>query len=153
MKTTKLILLVSVCVSLNACKTDLEDIITADDITALKAMETSYFASANYNDSLVSYIVRTAINNDETCFYYDSRFHHYDSMFNANHMIYSHKNRGDDHDGDSWTMGSGYMNGNGGMIGNGAQMMNRYNSGFCTLDNPNLMDSLMQAHSHYHPGN
>lgn len=138
--------------SLNACNSNLDDIMSADDIAALQGMETSYIAAVEANSSLASYIESTGITNDQTCFSLDSTYHQNDSIFEANHMMYSHNNSGDDHDTNNWSMGSGWMSGSGhmghsGVIGHG------YNSSFCTSDNLDLMDSLMIAHEDYHPEN
>jgi hypothetical protein len=158
MKTIKSILLAGIFVSLFACSTNVEDIMTADDVAALQAMATAYTNAAEYNDSLASYINNTGITNDETNFYYDDMYHQYDSMFATNHAMYSHNNNGDDHDGSSWMMGSGWMSGNGnmgnsGMMGNGGMMNSEFNASFCVSNNLDLMDSLMNAHEDYHPGN
>ena len=160
MKILKTVLIVSVIFSLAACDANLDNVMTTDDVAALQAMETSYYTAVEYNDSLANYIETTGIRNDETCFSLDSMYHQNDSIFNANHMMYSHNNSGDDHDSNSWMMGSGWMSGsagqmgNGGMMGsNGSQMGNGFNSSFCTANNLDLMDSLMDVHEDYHPGN
>ena len=154
MKTIKIIGLLTVVFSFYACTTNLEDVMSATDIAALQAMEAAYTTAGVYNDSLATYIETTGITNDEACFYFDDMYHQYDSMFAANHNMYSHNNSGDDHSGDSWMMGSGWMNGtNGGHMGNNGHMGNGFNANFCTSENLDLMDSLMNAHENYHPGN
>ena len=145
--------MISVFFSLNACNTNLEDIMSADDIAALQAMDAAYLSAVENNNSLASYIETTGITNDQTCFYFDEMYHHYDSIFEANHMMYSHNNSGDDHGSNDWAMGSGWMSGSGGMMGNGGMMGSEFNSGFCTSNNLDLMDSLMLAHEDYHPTN
>lgn len=160
MKTLKIFIMISVFFTLYACNTNLDDIMSADDVAALQAMETAYVSAAEYNAELAAYVESTGNTNDSTCFSLDSMYHQNDSIFNANHMMYSHNNSGDDHDSNSWMMGSGWMSGsagqmgNGGMMGgNGNQMGNGFNSSFCTANNLDLMDSLMDVHKDYHPGN
>jgi len=158
MNTIKIFIMIIALFSLNACNTNLDDIMSADDIAALQAMETSFVAATEANNSLANYIALTGITNDQTCIDFDNTYHEYDSMFEANHMMYSHNNSGDDHDGDSWMMGSGWMSGNGnmgngGMMGNGSNHNNDFNASFCTGNNLDLMDSLMDVHEQYHPGN
>ncbi len=143
----------SATLSFYACNNNLEDVMSAEDIVALQAMETAYYAAVTYNDSLATYIETTGITHDETSFYFDSMYHQYDSMFAANHELYSHMNSGDDHDGDSWMMGSGWMNGSNGHMNSGGHTGNGFNASFCTSENLDLMDSLMLAHENYHPGN
>ena len=136
--------------SLNACSSNLDDIMSADDITALQAMETSYIAAAEANSSLANYIESTGIADDQTCDYFDHEFHESDSIFEANHLRYSHNN-GDNHNSGSWSMGSGWMNGSGG--NNSGMMGNMFNTNICDSSNLNLMDSLMLVHDNDHPGN
>lgn len=151
MKSIQLISIIGVLLTLNSCQTNLDNIMSANDIGALQSMESSYFAAAEYNDSLASYIDNTGVNNSAICFYYDDMYHQNDSIFGANHMIYSHNNNGDDHQMSEWIMGSGCMNGN--MIGNMGITSNSFNSSFCNINNLELMDSLMNTHDNYHPGN
>lgn len=154
MNTIKIFILITALFSLNACNSNLDDIMSADDIVALQAMETSYIAAVEANSSLANYIGSTGITNDQTCIDFDNTFHENDSIFEANHTMYSHNNRGDNHSSESWSMGSGWMSGSGGMMSNNGGMMgNWFDSSFCTTNNLNLMDSLMIAHEDYHPGN
>lgn len=160
MKTIKIFIITTALFSLNACNSNLDDIMTADDIGALQAMETSYVAAVESNSALANYIDSTGITNDQTCFDFDQAYHENDSIFETNHMMYSHNNSGDDHDSNSWMMGSGWMSGNGGMMGNNGGMMGNgsnhndgFNSSFCIGNNLDLMDSLMNVHEDYHPGN
>jgi hypothetical protein len=152
MKTIRIISILSIFFSLLACNTNLEDIMSSDDIAALQAMDAAYAEAIIYNDSLATYIQNTGITNDETCFYFDEIYHQNDSIFAANHMMYSHNNVGDDHDSNDWMMGSGWMSS--GMMGtSGGMMGSGFNSSFCTSNNLDLMDSLMVAHEDYHPTN
>ena len=160
MKTINAPLILMLTASLVACDTNMENIISAEDLAAIRAMETAYTMADIYNDSLVAYIDDTGIENDATCFYYDSAFHHYDSLFEHNHKKYSHMNSGDDHGSGDWGMGSGWMHGNSGMHGNGGMHGGNnssghhgFNSNNCTGDNLALMDSLMANHEPYHVGN
>ena len=147
--------------SLNACNTNMDDIMSADDVAALQAMETYYIGAVEANSSLANYIELTGITNDQTCFDFDRTFHENDSNFETNHMMYSHNNGGDTHASGNWSMGSGWMSGgSGGMMGNGSNsnggMMgngNGFNSNICASNNLDLMDSLMNVHDNYHPGN
>ena len=125
---------------------------SVNDIAALGAMETSYNAAVEANTSLANYIESCGITNDQTCFAFDQVYHEHDSIFGANHMLYSHNN-GDDHHGNDWVMGSGWMNGHGGMHNNGGMMANGFNGNICDSNNLDLMDSLMNVHDDYHPGN
>ena len=126
---------------------------SANDIAALVAMETSYNAAVEANTSLANYIESSGITNDQTCFTFDQAYHENDSIFGANHNMYSHSNSGDNHDSNSWMMGSGWMNGSGGMSHNGGMMGNGFNANICDSNNLDLMDSLMNVHDDYHPGN
>jgi hypothetical protein len=160
MTTIKISIIAIALFSLNACNTNLDDVMLADDITALQAMQTSYIAAVESNSSLANYIESTGITNDQTCFSLDSTYHQNDSIFEANHMMYSHNSSGDDHDSNSWMMGSGWMSGNSGQMGSGgmmggsgSQMGYGFNANFCTANNLDLMDSLMNVHDDYHPGN
>lgn len=152
MKTIKIFFALTIIVSATACETNMDEI-SASDLATLDAMETAYAAALEANNSLTTYVNNTGITNDETCFDFDRSFHHNDSIFEANHNMYSHGNQGDDHQTGSWNMGSGYQNGAGGMMGSGNIMGNNYNSNFCDSNNLNLMDSLMEAHEGYHPVN
>lgn len=156
MKTIKLMLMAGVAFTFYSCDTNMNEVISADDLSALQAMETSYLAAVEYNDSLANYIDRTGITDDETCFAFDNIYHQNDSIFEANHMMYSHSNNGDSHGQGDWSMGSGWMSGgtnhgNGGMMGSNGMM--GFESSFCATNNLDLMDSLMVAHEEYHPGN
>lgn len=159
MKILKTLTIIATLSFFYTCSNSLDNIMTEDDIIALQAMETAYLAAIENNNSLAQYIETTGITGDETCFSFDHLYHYNDSIFGANHMMYSHNNKGDDHDGDSWMMGSGWMNddgvmGSGGMMGNNGSMNgNRYNADFCTSNNINLMNSLMRSHEDIHPGN
>ena len=153
MKSIQLITLIGVLLTLNSCQTNLDDIMSANDIAALGAMETSYIAAVDANTALANYIESSGITNDQTCFAFDHAYHENDSIFGANHNMYSHRNSGDNHDSNSWIMGSGWMNGNGGMNNSGGMMGNGFNANTCDSYNLNLMDSLMNVHDDYHPGN
>jgi hypothetical protein len=159
MTTLKISIMTIALFFLNACNTNLDDIMPVDDVTALQAMETSYIGAVEANSALANYIEGTGITNNQTCFDFDRTFHENDSIFAFNHMMYSHNNGGDTHNSGSWSMGSGWMSGsNGGMMGNGSNssggmMGNGFNSGICAANNLDLMDSLMNVHEHYHPGN
>jgi hypothetical protein len=157
MKTIKLMLMAGVAFTLYSCDANVNEVISADDLSALQVMETSYLAAAEANTSLANYTTTTGITNDETCIAFDNDYHKNDSTFEANHMMYSHSNNNDNHDKGDWSMGSGWMNGgtnhgNGGMMGGNNGMMG-FESGFCSTNNLDLMDSLMTAHEDYHPGN
>ena len=153
MKSIQLISIIGVLLTLNSCQTNLGNLMSANDIAALGAMETSYNAAVEANTSLANYIESTGITNDQTCFAFDHAYHENDSIFGANHNMYSHRNSGDNHDSNSWMMGSGWMNGAGGMMGNSGGMMgNRFNANNCDSNNLDLMDSLMNVHDNYHPG-
>ena len=153
MNAIKILIMTIALFSLNACNTNLDDIMSADDITALQAMETSYIAAAKANSSLANYVESTGIANDQTCDYFDKDFHENDSIFDANHLKYSHNN-GDNHSNGSWSMGSGWKNDSGGINGNNSGMMgNMFNTNICDSNNLDLMDSLMIVHDNYHPGN
>jgi hypothetical protein len=159
MNTIKISIMTIALFSLNACNTNMDDIMSADDIAALQAMETSYIGAVEANSSLANYIELTGITNDQTCFDFDIIFHENDAIFAANHMMYSHNNAGDTHSSGNWSMGSGWMSGgSGGMMGNGpyssgGMMGNGFNSSICASNNLDLMDSLMIVHDNYHPGN
>ena len=154
MNTLKIFIMITALISFNACNSNLDDIMSASDIAALEAMETSYIAAVESNNSLANYIESTGITNDQTCFAFDQAYHENDSIFEANHMMYSHRNRRDNHSSESWTMGSGWMSGSGGTIGNNGGMMgNGFNPSICDPNNLDLMDSLMTVHEDYHPGN
>ena len=153
MKSIQLITLIGVLLTLNSCQTNLDDIMSANDIAALGAMETSYIAAVDANTALANYIESSGITNDQTCFAFDHAYHENDSIFGANHNMYSHRNSGDNHDSNSWIMGSGWMNGSGGMNNSGGMMGNGFNANTCDSYNLNLMDSLMNVHDDYHPGN
>jgi hypothetical protein len=152
MKTLKVILVLMLSTSFIACDTNLNDILSAEDLAALNAMETAFNGAEMYNDSLKSYVDNTGITNDATCEYYDSMYHKYDSLFEVNHKMYSHQNNGDDHGSNDWGMGSGWMNGMGNMNG-GSHGSNShgFNTSNCTADNLELMDELMESHDPYHP--
>ena len=153
-KTYLVAILIGTLFTLNACDTNLDNIMSAEDFVALQAMESSYIAAVESNSSLANYIGSSGITNDQTCFNFDKAFHKNDSIFEDNHMRYSHKNQGDNHTSENWSMGNGWMSGNGGMMGNNGSMMgNGFNSNFCDSKNLDLMDSLMIAHDDYHPGN
>jgi hypothetical protein len=160
MNTIKIFIMTIALFSLNACNTNLDDVMLADDITALQAMQTSYIAAVESNSSLANYIDLSGITNDQTCFDFDRIFHENDAIFAANHMMYSHNNAGDTHSSGNWSMGSGWMSGwmSGGMMGNGSNagggmMGNGFDSSICASNNLDLMDSLMIVHENYHPGN
>lgn len=149
--------MIAILFTLHSCETNLGGIMSSDDIEALQAMETSYAAAAESNSSLADYIETTGITNDQICLSFDKVFHDNDSIFEANHMKYSHNNSGDNHSSGSWSMGSGWMSGNGNQTGSGSMMgkggMMGFNSNFCTSGNLNLMDSLMNTHEAFHPEN
>jgi hypothetical protein len=161
MKTIKLMLMAGIAFTFYSCDTNMNEVISADDLSALQAMETSYLAAAEANTALADYTTTTGITNDETSMGFDNDYHQNDSIFEANHMMYSHSNNGDSHDQGDWTMGSGWMSGgtnhgngghgNGGMTGSNNMM--GFESSFCATNNLDLMDSLMVAHEEYHPGN
>lgn len=146
---------VGLTVSLFSCTNNMGDIMSSADIEALQAMNTSYDSSIEANNALADYINTTGITEDETCFYYDSIFHHENDEFELYHMMYSHSNEGDDHGTNDWMMGSGWMNGNmmGGNMNAGNTMDSHFNINNCTANNLNLMDSLLDVHDMYHPGN
>jgi hypothetical protein len=159
MNAIKILIMTIALFSLNACNTNLDDLMSASDIVALQAMETSYIGAIEANSALANYIEVTGITNDQTCFDFDRIFHENDSIFDTNHMMYSHNNRGDTHSSGNWSMGSGWMSGgSGGMMGNGpnssgGMMGNMFNTNICDSNNLDLMDSLMIVHDNYHPGN
>lgn len=154
MKRMQLLPLAIALIALTACNTNLENIMSADDVASLKAMEAAYLSAVESNNSLANYVESTGITKDQTCFDFDKVYHHYDSIFETNHMMYSHNNNGDDHSIGSWSMGSGWMGGTGGMKGHHGNMTsNSFTSSFCTSYNLDLMDSLMLAHENYHPLN
>ena len=154
MKTINNFLIAGFIAAAFTCTTNMDDVLSSTDIGALQAMESSYSGAIDANNSLATYVETTGINNDQTCFDLDFTFHQNDSTFEANHMIYSHNNSGDDHNIDSWVMGMGMYN-SGSMVGNGSMMandgMNGYNAQNCSQSNLELMDSLMLAHEQYHP--
>ncbi|MCF6361265.1 MAG: hypothetical protein L3J29_10955 [Cyclobacteriaceae bacterium] len=133
-----------------ACNTSMDDMLSSTDIAALQAMEASYAGAVEANNTLATYVETTGITNDQTCFGYDSSFHQNDSTFEAGHMMYSHNNSGDDHNSNSWSMGSGMNGSSGGMMG-GNHSGGGFNSQNCSQSNLELMDSLMLAHEQYHP--
>ena len=149
MNTLKIFLIITALISFNACNTNLDDIMSDEDIAALEAMEISYNAAVEANTSLANYVESTGITNDETCLAFDRVYHENDSIFEASHNMYSHNNKGDNHDSNSWMMGSGWMNNTGNMMGNGGN--NEFTQGFCYSNNLDLMDSLMVTHENYHP--
>lgn len=138
-------------VLLSACDTNMDSVISVEDLNALAAMETAYNGAVSSNNSLTDYVNETGIKNDATCLYYDSVYHHYDSLFDANHEMYSHHNAGDDHSANDWHMGSGWTGGMmGGHTGGSGHMHSGFNASACTADNLEMMDSLMTAHDPYH---
>jgi len=154
MKRMQLLPLAIALIALSACNANLENIMSADDVAALEAMEAAYLSAVESNNSLASYVETTGITNDQTCLHFDDVYHHNDSIFEANHLMYSHNNNGDDHNSGDWSMGSGWMSGSGGMMGHhGGMTGNSFNSSFCTSNEIYLMDSLMLAHENYHPLN
>lgn len=154
MNTLRISIMTIALFSINACNTNMDDIMSAVDVAALQAMETSYIAGVESNSALANYIESTGITNDQTCFDFDKAYHENDSIFEANHMMYSHNNSEDNHSSGSWSMGTGWMSGSGGMMGNNSGMMgNAFNSSFCDSNNLDMMDSLMNVHDNYHPGN
>ncbi len=155
MKTINLFFAMALLVGITACKNTMNNVLSETDKLALQAMETSYAAAVEANNNLAVYVDTSGITNDEICFSYDADFHQNDSIFESNHMMYSHSNSGDDHSSSSWSMGSGMNNDedhdkHGNMMGNGT-MMNF--SDYCSQQNLELMDSLLQAHEQYHPIN
>ena len=154
MKTIKAVLIFMVTASFVACDTNMDNILSAEDLAAIRAMESAYSYADIYNDSLVTYMNNTGIDNDVTCQYFDSAYHHYDSLFEYNHERYSHRNSGDDHGSGNWGMGRGWMNGAGGMHrGNYGSGHRGFNTRNCTEDNLALMEALMADHEPYHFGN
>lgn len=154
MKTIHTILVLLVAATFVACETDTNNVLTSEDLEALQAMETAYVNADLYNDSLIFYVNRTGITNDANCQFYDSGYHHHDSLFEVSHKRYSHKNSGDDHGPNEWHMGSGWMNGMGPMHGgNHGSGYHGFNQGNCNSGNLALMDSLMTLHEPYHTGN
>ncbi len=159
MKTINNFLIAGFLISAIACTNNMNNILSSTDIAALQAMEASYIGAIDANNELATYIETTGITNDETCFSYDSIFHQNDSTFEANHTMYSHSNRDDDHNSSSWSMmggmnsTAGSTNGPGNMMGSGSMMGSGFNSQICSQSNLELMDSLMVAHEQYHPGN
>ena len=159
MNIIKILIITIALFTLNACNTNMDDIMSADDVAALKAMEISYTGAVEANSSLANYIELTGITNNQACFDFDRTFHENDSIFGNSHMMYSHNNGADTHSSDNWSMGSGWMSGgSGGMMGNGSNsnrgmIGNGFNSSICAANNLNLMDSLMIVHANYHPEN
>lgn len=138
-------------VLLGACTNHMNEVMSADDIAALQAMEQAYYAAGAYNDSLAAYVDTTGITDDEMCYYFDDMYHYHDSLFAIHHDMYSHSYSGDDHGKSSWQMGSGWAGGGHGQMGHMNGVV--FNSSYCTDANLDLMDSLMVAHEGYHPGN
>ena len=161
MKILALFLLIGASFLLFSCDKGLNEITVQNDRLALQSMESSFSSEILFNDSLATYISESGISNDENCHYLDSMFHSYDSVFVAYHELYSHHNSGDDHGSGSWMMGHGMtdpamIQRNNMMMGGQLNtMINEYgfNTRYCTWQNLALMDSLMDAHEQYHPGN
>jgi hypothetical protein len=143
-----------VTTSFVGCDDNMDNVLAEEDLVALRAMEAAYVNAELYNDSLISYVSQTGTTNDANCQFYDSAYHHHDSLFEVNHKRYSHNNSGDDHGPNDWHMGLGWMNGMGAMHGgNHGTGSHGFNTGNCTSENLTLMDSLMTCHRPYHTGN
>ena len=136
------------------CNDNVIEEMTQQDEKALIGMEDALFQIISYNDSLVSYVEASGINNDATCFYFDRKYHTGDSLYNMYHNNYSHDKDRDDHQC-CGMMGGNNSQGSMNNINVTQHMNNEHGQegmGHHQEDHV-FMESLYATHKQYHPGN
>ncbi|WP_420317857.1 hypothetical protein [Ekhidna sp.] len=157
MKNTVIVFLVLFGIMSSCFQDDQLDELSIQDEISLIGMNEAILATIYYSDSLVFSISETNNPNDSLCIYYDSHYHHHDSLYSFHHNNYQLSNGSTTNQGCSGNNGNGMM-GNG--MGNNANMnqtnymrhMNTehaHNGKGHHLEDDYLMDSIRTAHQNY----
>lgn len=158
MKNRVIVFLVLFGLMTSCFQNDQLDELSIQDENALIGMNEALLATIYYSDSLVSYISETNNFSDSLCIYYDSHYHHFDSLYSFHHNNFQ-LSSGSTHHGCRANKYNGIM-GNG--VGNTENMnqtdyMHHVNTEHSHnrmghhLEDHYLMDSIRTAHRDYHP--
>lgn len=136
----KLMLPLATLLLISGCGHDNFYELSSADKQAYEKMETAFHNSEVYNDSLINHLESGTPGSPEKINYYDSMFHHHESLWNDYHNHYSH----DEASGDHHHNGSGLFHHN--------HHHNHENlEGHHHEDDHELMEHLLEDHQPYHP--
>jgi hypothetical protein len=148
MKTSDILLSLSLILILGGCIKDYQ--ISPSQLTDVNEMKNDYQVAKIYNDSLIMCFTDSVTHPDLMKQYYDSIYHHFDSLFTQCHINYEHNDASADHSHNGQGMASMHSSHGGNMMMNNGECQCCDNGGHSD-DMHNQIETLQQLHIPYHP--
>ena len=148
MKTSGILLSLPIILILAGCIKDSQ--ISRVQLADVNEMRNDYQAAKIYNDSLIMCFTDSITHSGSMKNYYDSMYHHFDSLFTQCHVNYEHVYSTADHSHNGQGMAGMHSSHGGSMMMNDGECQCCDNGGH-SVDMHDQMESLQQQHIPYHP--